>query len=214
MKNKLLILIFITTSIAAQSDMPEPYRSIKTLPEDRHGWFLESNRENLYHFILQRKPQVVVELGTWLGASAIFMAQLLNEGAILYAVDDWRADTDIYIQADASVRSKLTKLYQQFLSNVKLQNLTHKIIPCRMKTLEAAEALDIIADLIYVDASHDEDSVYKDIMAWYPKLSPNGLMCGDDWSFKSVQQAVKRAAAELNQQINVDRFFWYFTPKA
>lgn len=213
MKNKLLIVLTISTGISSYSDMPEPYRSIKTIPEDKHGWFMESNRENLCRFIVQRQPRVVVELGTWLGSSAIFMGQILPDHAVLYAIDDWRADTDIYIQADATVRSKLSKLYQQFLSNVKHHNLTHKIIPCRMKTLEAAEALDIMADLIYVDASHDEDSVYKDIMAWYPKLNQNGIMCGDDWSFESVQRAVTRAARELNQQIHVDRYFWYFGPK-
>ncbi|MFA6066476.1 MAG: class I SAM-dependent methyltransferase [Candidatus Babeliaceae bacterium] len=213
MKKNILILALASIFIARAEDMPEPYRSLIELPEDTHNWLSNCNKKNLATLIMQLHPKVVVELGSWLGASAIFMASRLPESSILYAVDDWTASTDTSIQADASVQEKLSTLYQQFLSNVKIHKLTHKIIPVRMKTLEAARSLNVVADLIYVDASHDEESVYKDIMAWYSKLKTHGIMCGDDWHAASVRAGVNRAAHELGLSVSVDGYFWFFPPK-
>ena len=89
----------------------------------------------------------------------------------------------------------------------------HKIVPMRMDTTEAAKCLDVKADFIYVDASHDEESVYNDIMNWYPKLKEGGTMCGDDANWSTVLAAVKRAAQQFGVSLQVDGPFWYFEPK-
>ena len=213
MKKKLLSIAIMYISVTYAQEMPEPYRSVIDLPEDTHNWFSNYNKRNLEILIQELQPKVVVELGSWLGASAIFMASRLPEGSVLYAVDDWTANTDTSIQADKSVQQKLSTLYQQFLSNVKIHKLSHIIVPIRMKTLEAARSLAVRANLIYVDASHDEESVYQDIMSWHEKLEENGVICGDDWDAPSVQAGVKRAAHALNTTIASDGSFWSFPPK-
>ena len=212
MTKTILCNLFILSSISYLcGEIQEPYKSIKVLPFDSHGWFRQGNQKNLNFLISKYKPKVIVELGTWLGSSAIFMASRLDEDGKLYSVDDWTASSDQSIQLDKSVHSKLPTLYQQFLSNVIHHNLTDKIIPVRMKTLEAAKALNIKADLIYVDASHDEESVFNDIMHWHPKLNPQGIMCGDDWYAPSVQKGVQKAARILKQRIKSEGNFWYFS---
>jgi hypothetical protein len=208
--NVCLAALFV---LKIDANEPEPYRSIIQLPEDPHHWFLENNRQQLEILIKKDKPKIIVELGSWLGASAIFMASLLEEGGVVYAVDDWTANTDTFILADHTVKHKLSTLYQQFLSNVKIHKQTQKIVPMRMKTVEAAKMLDVHPDLIYLDASHDEESVYHDVMAWYPKLNKKGTMCGDDWLTPSVQAGVLRAAKELGLEVKSVNFFWYFLPK-
>ena len=89
---------------------------------------------------------------------------------------------------------------------------THIIIPFRMKTTEAAKALNIKADLIYVDAAHDEQSAFEDIINWLPKLKENGIMCGDDWhrDHSGVIRAVQRVARQFNLTICHDGRFWWF----
>ena len=99
-------------------------------------------------------------------------------------------------------------MYDQFLSNVIHCNLTHVIEPIRMASLDAAKKLHISADLIYIDAAHFENDVYNDIQAWLPKLKKNGVMCGDDWGYQSVQKALSRICNEFGYQIHYDRNFW------
>lgn len=214
---KILLFIFIFTNFLIKSDyLPEPYNSITVLPSDWHGWFSPKNEAMLGKFIQEKKIEIIVEVGSWLGVSAVFMASKLPEHGKLYAVDHWLGSREHHEEAEYAV--KLKNLYQQFLSNVICANVVHKIIPIRMNSLEAAAALNIKADLIYIDGSHEEQDVYNDIMAWYPKLNPGGIICGDDYYWKhhatgSVARAIKRAAHNLNVNIGIENSFWYFEQK-
>lgn len=187
-----------------------PYDELKSiLPLDMHGWFCSANEKHLKRFILEKKPQIVVEVGVWLGKSAIFMALLLPEGARLYAIDHWKGQY-YWQNPGADITSRMPMLYEQFLSNVIHNKLTYVIEPIRMPSLHAAQELDIQADLIYIDASHMADDVFNDIIAWYPKLKDGGLMCGDDWWSESVKKGVKRAATILKKEIKYEENFWFF----
>ncbi len=214
MKSKIFLvtLIMISSFIIAE-DIPEPYASSVDLPLDMQGWFSLENKKNLEYLIKTYEPKVVVELGTWLGTSAIFMASIMSEDSKLYCVDDWTADSDISIQSTPGLEAKIKILYQQFLSNVKHHKLCHKIVPIRMKTVEAARLFKAKADLIYVDASHDELSVYLDVKSWIGHLNKGGIMCGDDWLYFGVSKGVTKAAQELGRVIHTDGNFWWFEAK-
>ncbi|MCX5921925.1 MAG: class I SAM-dependent methyltransferase [Candidatus Dependentiae bacterium] len=197
--------------------LPEPYKSINVLaPDYFEWWFPLANRKMLQHFITTMKPTVVVEIGSWLGASAIFMAGLLPDESKLYAIDHWQGSREHF---DGNYNRLLVKLYHQFLSNVIHSNVAHKIVPVKTSSLDAATLLDINPDLIYIDGSHDPVDVYNDIMAWYPKLAVGGIMCGDDYGWGNeqvgyVNSGVDKAAAELGVSVSViDDVFWYFPPK-
>jgi len=189
--------------------IPEPYASIEMLPFDDHGWFLEENKRNLARFIREISPKVVVELGSWLGSSARYIASLLPKDGKLYAVDTWVGSPSH--NEEPFLKAKLPTLYQQFLSNIIHSNLTEIVIPIQMTTDEAAKFLDIEADLIYVDADHSEEGVYNDILNWYPKLSAKGIICGDDYcrDFKGVIRGVGRATKMLGKKLYTDKRFWW-----
>jgi hypothetical protein len=87
-----------------------------------------------------------------------------------------------------------------------------------MDSMKAAQTLDVLADLIYIDASHEEEDVYNDVLAWYKKLKVGGIMCGDDYGGGGKQQSIKkgvdRAAAQLGVKVNIaGGWFWFFPPK-
>jgi hypothetical protein len=194
------------------ADEPEPYQSIVALPTNLNGFFGAGIAQELQRIMNIVHPKVIVELGSWVGSSAVYLAQNSAPDTLVYAVDHWLGSAEHHVQAPFN--AMLPTLYQQFLSNVKNVGLTHKIIPVRMTTLEAARSLNIQPDMIYIDASHDEESVYQDIMAWYPKLQSNGIMCGDDFNWPGVARAVNRAATELHRNIHASGPTWSFNPKA
>ncbi len=203
MKKIFAVLSLFFLPLAAE--MPEPYCSINDLPFDDQGWF--GNAEYLGRQMSIIHPRVIIEVGSWLGCSTRFMAALLPEGGKLYAVDTWKGSSaePLHLQDP-----RMPHLYQLFLSNVKHAGLTNKIIPIRMDSIEASKALNVKADLIYIDASHETASVLADIVAWYPHLRPGGIFCGDDWIWDSVRVAVIQGAAALGKQIGAAGNFWYY----
>ncbi|KKP36083.1 MAG: hypothetical protein UR26_C0001G0127 [candidate division TM6 bacterium GW2011_GWF2_32_72] len=213
MKKLLYITLLISTMIIKtldQKDLPEPYASIKLLPYNMQSFFGEFCANSIKKIIDEIKPKIALEVGSWHGASAIFTAQNLSDDAKFYAVDHWLGQK-IYPGTDRSKEHKT--LYQQFLSNVIHSGLSHKITPIRMESLLAAEQINVKPDLIYIDANHEEEDVYNDIMAWYPVLNEGGVLCGDDWSWgngQPVQKAVVRAAKKLKLEIEHNAKFWRF----
>jgi hypothetical protein len=206
----LFVMLLAFNAVSTCSNLPEPYSSLtKVMPLRMHGWFM--NATQLKKFIEQDRPKVVVELGSWMGVSTIYMANELRPyGGKLYAVDTWLGS----VEHHREFSGMLPYLYEQFLSNCIHNKVTDIIIPVRMTTMQAAKELNVVPDLVYVDASHEEEDVYNDIKHWYAKLPVGGRMCGDDWSWPSVVRALKRISAELGVEIHAGANFWYFDPKS
>jgi predicted O-methyltransferase YrrM len=183
------------------------YNVPRVFPNYVQGWFRQENADGLKTFIKTLNPGCVVELGSWLGASAIYMGQLLPKSAELYCVDHWKGSIE---HQSGEWAKMLPTLYEQFLSNVIHASLTHIIIPVRMDTIKASQELQITPQLIYVDASHDELSVFNDICAWYPKLAKGGIMCGDDIDAECVKRGVIKAAKFLDKKYQAKGAFWWF----
>ncbi|NGX63716.1 MAG: hypothetical protein KR126chlam6_01129 [Candidatus Anoxychlamydiales bacterium] len=180
------------------------YAKLKNLlPFNPHGFFSNDNANALSFLIKKYQCNIVVELGSWMGSSTRHIAKCLPENGLVYAIDHWKGNEEHFYPDRTDVHNFLPTLYEQFLSNCIHARLTHKIIPERMTTLYAAKCLTVKADLIFVDASHDEESVYNDLVAWYPHLKKSGILCGDDWYWNKtanksypIQNAVKRFAKE------------------
>jgi hypothetical protein len=67
-----------------------------------------------------------------------------------------------------------------------------------MTTKQAAMSVlvgDLLpADLVFIDARHDYDSVLEDIRLWWPKVRTGGMLCGHDFNHK--WPGVERAVAD------------------
>lgn len=210
---KWFVLFFIIPFLQGHSKIPEPYCSLNEFhPFDDSGWYI--NAAPMEKLLRENNVMVAIELGSWLGQSTRHIASHLPEGAVVFAVDHWLGSEEV----QGTHQHLLLHLYDQFLSNVIHTNLTHKIIPMRMTTLQAAEEFkrrQIIPDLVYVDASHDEISVYADLEAYYPLVRGHGIICGDDWGWGGeasglpVRRAVERFARDNHLTILVSNgWFW------
>ncbi len=194
MKTLALSLAFLASGI---------YDYVNPIPVDLHSWF--NNQNGLERLFANHQIQTVIELGSWAGGSTVYFAHAVGKEGKVFAIDTWQgSSTEEAHKKD----SRLDYLYQLFLSNMKHSGCEEIVIPIRMTTNEAALALNIKADLIYVDADHTTDQVYADIVNWYPHLNPKGVMCGDDWGWKSVRKGVKKAAKVLGKQIETEGQLW------
>lgn len=226
MKFFILFYFLCATYLIANEDLFAPYNTLKeVLPFDPGGWY--RNSKPMEALLKKFSAKVVIELGSWKGTSTRHIAECLPEDGLVYAVDHWFCSPFDVPNSIGCTGEDVYSLYPQFLSNVIHAKLTHKIVPVKMTTFEAIEfflARDINPDLIYVDASHDEESVYRDIAIYFPLVRGHGVICGDDWSWGigwgytadhlPVQSAVKRYAEENDLSIEVDnKNFWVLCEK-
>lgn len=136
------------------------------------------------------KCKRIAEIGAWIGATTLALAEN-TEGSVL-TVDTWNGGSDEYIVGRiAENPNGLART--QFDENTKhLRNL----VPWQCESVTVAKTAhpSVRFDMIYIDASHDYESVKADIQAWKPWLTEGGLLCGDDFDeelFPGVVKAVK-----------------------
>lgn len=164
------------------------------------GWFClrEANvyRELAGRVIPPFAEGLIIEVGTHAGKSLMAIADL---GRII-CVDTW-ADNEIY---------------ELFIANLVKHNLLGKVTLLRMPSLDAARILSnagVKADLIFIDASHDEQSVTLDIAAWTPIVRPGGIICGHDYheTWPGVIAAVHKTFGNRVGPIIDGQAIWYVT---
>ncbi len=129
----------------------------------------------------------IVEIGSWEGRSTRAMADNLMPDGIIYAVDTWRgSDEDVHRELLAGKPANW--LFSRFLQN--MQPLLN-VRALEMTSLEAAQHLSALTfDMIFIDASHDYESVKADLLAWLPLMQKGGMFCGHDFSHPPVKRAV------------------------
>lgn len=181
------------------------YDAVRAVPFEPYGMFpTESSLDVLFK---ENEITTVVELGSWMGASTRFFGYRVGKNGVVYAIDHWKGTPGQHGEMNDS---RLSNVFQIFLSNIKQAGLANRIVPVRMTTDEAAQVLDVAADLIYIDASRDSSQVYRDIINWYPSLRSGGIICGAEYREPGVREGVMRAAAKLQLKIqtNRKRRFW------
>ncbi len=163
----------------------------KGLGED---WF---TYPNLYKAVVKRFPtnSHFVEVGVWKGMSASFMAvEIINSGKQIKfdCVDNWEIIDPVI------PKESYEGIWETFQTNI--EPVKHIINPVRMISWEAASNYkDESLDFVFIDASHDYESVKKDIIAWLPKVKKGGILAGHDYtSFVGVMRAVGELIGKEN----------------
>jgi hypothetical protein len=175
--------------------------------QDIPGWF---DFQSIYDQAVDeaRDGDVLIEVGSYLGKSAAYMAQrIAGSGKKLdfCCVDTW--DPTMYATWWQYGDDKPTPLPPAELIGLPLYNAFCRcmsatnslVITMRLSSLVAASlARDHKENLsfVFIDASHLYDDVKADIAAWTPKLRPGGLLAGHDYRigmWPGVTQAVDEA---------------------
>jgi Methyltransferase domain len=192
-----------------------PYEGFNfpSLPFDAHGWGGQSPA--FRELISQAKPRLIVEVGTWKGASALEMAGITRDLGLptqivcidtwLGALEFWTDHTDVKRYLSLQLRNGYPSVYYQFLANVCHQGFQDRIVPFPQTASNAAlwfRYYGIAADMIYLDASHEEEDVYQDLCNYWEIVADNGLIFGDDYhDWDGVRLAVDRFAKEEKRKV-------------
>jgi predicted O-methyltransferase YrrM len=175
-----------------------------------HGWF---DYEELYCYAFNNSPDNAhfVEVGTWLGKSAAFMAVLIsnsNKNIKFDCVDLWDLTklndngsslTDV-IDPNISNIVK-SNFYDEFLKNI--DPVKNIINPIKLSSLDASKLYnDNSLDFVFIDATHVYDDVKNDINSWYPKVKSGVILAGHDYACLYVEKAVDEFIANNSYQLN------------
>jgi predicted O-methyltransferase YrrM len=119
---------------------------------------------------------VIVEIGSYLGRSACALAA--NTRATVYCVDMWNHAWDGWQPPGPHSPN-----YSTFCFNTaEFDNITPIHQPSVLAAREMFES-GSRADMIFIDAAHDEMNVRRDIESWRPLLKEGGVLAGHDYGF-------------------------------
>lgn len=116
-------------------------------------------------------PKVVVELGSNIGRWSKEVLARFPSVTEFHAVDLWPNDEEL----------------EGWRENV----TDPKAIPHRCSTSKASRKINVVIDLLYVDADHSFVRAKEDLTLWVPKVRSGGLVLIDDYSIPGVRRAIK-----------------------
>lgn len=150
-----------------------------------------------------RSHSIIVELGSYLGRSTLALAH--NTVGVVYAVDDWRGLRDF---ENGIAPIDHDHLYERFLSNIKdCHNIRPLVFDHATPPSEPS-----VCDMVFIDGSHDYDSVCRDVHNWMPRLSSGGLLCGHDMDWPGVYTAVEKCLSDYREVEGCPALWWTIKP--
>ena len=172
-------------------------------PEFGENWF---SYPNLYKSIVDKfeSGSKFVEIGSWKGKSSAYMAvEIANSGKDIefYCVDTWEGSIE------NQNNPELPYLYDIFKENMKSLDGYYRNM--KMTSLQAVKKFENESlDFVFIDGSHEYEDVKKDIIAWFPKVKPGGILAGHDYYIgeedycPGVKQAVNEEVFGFDTQEN------------
>ena len=190
---------------------------------DLHGWVQEGFEKTFQTALIPAKesPVIIVEVGTWKGLSTSIMARTLKEmrkEAYIICIDTWLGAPEFWTWGidkpewgnSLKLRNGYPTVFETFTKNMKMLGMDDIVVPLPVSSLVGADILKhygIKADLIYVDAAHEYESVKQDILKFKEILKPGGTIFGDDYS--DFWAGVKKAVDETLPERIVEGKVWH-----
>lgn len=169
------------------------------------GW--QSNSHAFDWVISKTQPTSIIEVGSWVGASAIHMATVAqNPDLRILCVDTFiGSNAALWEERKTTATLDMPQLIQ-FYVNITNQNLNDQIAAFPTTSSAAAELLaqnGVQADICYIDAGHRERDVYADLQDYWPLTKK--VLIGDDFSqrWPGVIAAAERFAHEQHLDLQV-----------
>jgi len=141
---------------------------------------------------LRSKNPIIVEIGSYLGASSCFLGNGLNKFGKLYCIDSWEVHYEEFQEID---------VYKEFLNNIKKYKDKITILKGQ-SSLMINKIEETRIDLLFIDGNHSYDSVKKDWELYSPLLISGSIVIFHDtgWA-EGVNKIIKEFVSDKNQKI-------------
>ena len=156
------------------------------------GWFAY---EELYNTMVETAPpgSNFVEVGSWFGKSTNYLATKIRESKKninFTCVDTWKGTDDEELHQNI-VNTFNGDIFYEFIDNTVLSNNYGTFDMIKDTSHNAANQFQNNSiNFIMLDAGHSYESLMEDIKLWYNKVTPGGIISGDDYGvFGGVTQA-------------------------
>jgi predicted O-methyltransferase YrrM len=160
-------------------------------------------RLSLYSLGLKQSAGgVLLEVGSYLGASTIFLAAAAKEignGAKVHCVDTWE---------NQGMTEGFRDTWSDFQENTKLYK--SYIVTHRGNSIEIAQTFAGQINLLFLDGDHSYEGCRLDVENWLPHLKPGGLVIMHDYGWaegvqKVVHEVIKPRAT---REGNLPNLYW------
>lgn len=186
-------------------------------------WYLTKAKEN--HKLNNTNASIamhdfqILELGSWVGASALSWAQGLiqhnNARGTITCIDAWKPFfnrqthvDDVYLQMEQAL--SMETAYQVFMHNI---STLPKTLTCQHLRGKSDHILPLLRentfDVVFIDGDHAYTPVLKDIKNSISLIKEGGIICGDDLNLQLFQidkeHALKHAEEDFIKDPKTNR---------
>jgi predicted O-methyltransferase YrrM len=190
---------------SSQKMNTETEKNIRAWSATAEGWCTVEHALDLAQLIIDTKPAVVVEIGTFAGGSLIPQAIALKEvgAGKVYGIDPWSKEAALEQMftadpntppADVEVNRKwwsevdLDKMLRLCMEGIWRFDLESYATVIRARSQDCGELFPSI-DICYIDGNHSEVASCRDVELYLPKVKAGGHVWFDDAQWASTQPA-------------------------
>lgn len=142
------------------------------------GWMSRAELEWIYGRAASMDS--IIEIGAWCGRTTNVLCEACS--GMVYSIDHFKGSKEHqYLFADG--KRDIFKEYRE--NTAECANL----ITIVADSGDVAEFLPITADMLFIDGSHDYESVMADLEAWMPRIKK--LIAGHDKTEGGVGEAIE-----------------------
>ena len=158
-----------------------------------HGWTSVDRGLEMAELILEHRPKVVVELGTFAGKATVAMALALRYAGCgkLYTIDPWHVEACLEGENEANKEwwsnVDMSEIHDDVMEMIWRLGMEQIIIPIRARSQDVPELFPAI-DALNVDGNHSEIASCRDVNNYLPRLNKGGILWMDDTDWESTQK--------------------------
>lgn len=145
-----------------------------------------------------------VEIGVHRGNSSRLLLQSF-QNLTLIMVDPWKQSarqSDYYASGDGCAKMTQPEHEIAYRESVEItEEFSDRRIIVRTTSTQAARVVSDDLTFVFVDGNHTYAAVKNDLLTWYPKILPGGVLCGHDMNHprdRSGKWGVTKAVREIS----------------
>jgi len=195
-----ILLLTAFSSLSAEYTRKQLKQSVCDALPQINGWCSQEKALSFIDLVLEVKPNVCVDIGSFAGASLFPVAKTLKflKNGVVIGIDPW--DTSENLRHFDLIADPVNTLwwaqinFDSIFSSCKtmIQNydLTDYCILYRMTSEKAAANIDQI-DILYIDGGHSEGAFTTDVLLYLPKVRNGGYIWLNDSLWEQAQYAIE-----------------------